>query len=187
MIHSWRACVYPFPLDKTAQLRRGSTTATNRSGSQPAFAEVRRAGRLGLRGGLAYFGDELVVSTTITDSMALVTLDGEPGVRVYHDRQLAGVTDKKGRLVISDIRNHETNVVAFEPTDLRLTADFSKTEVALVPGYRTGHLVDFDISHHADVIAHIIRPDGRSLDTGTGLGCIARLVRMMVHSVPMIR
>lgn len=131
--------------------------------------EGRRAGRLGLRGGLAYFGDEFVVSPAITDSMALVTLDGEPGVRVYHDRQLAGVTDKRGRLVISDIRNHETNVVAFEPTDLRLTTDFSKTEVALVPGFRTGHLVNFDVTHHADVIAHIQRPDGRPLDSGTEL------------------
>ena len=131
--------------------------------------EGRRAGRLGLRGGLAYFGDAFFASTTITDSMALVELDGEPGVRVYHDRQLVGVTDKRGRLVISDIRNHETNVVAFEPTDLPLTADFSKTEVALVPGFRTGHLVDFGISHHADVIAYVVRPDGRPLESGTQL------------------
>ncbi|MEH6809998.1 MAG: fimbria/pilus outer membrane usher protein [Hyphomonas oceanitis] len=131
--------------------------------------EGRRAGRLGLRGGLAYFGSELVVAPAITDSMALVELNGEAGVRVYHDRQLAGVTDKRGRLVISDIRNHETNVVAFEPTDLPLTADFSKTEVTLVPGFRTGHRVEFGISHHADVIAHVVRPDGRPLETGTRL------------------
>jgi outer membrane usher protein len=133
------------------------------------FSDVdgRRAGRLGLRGGLTYFGDTFIASPAITDSMALVELDGEPGVRVYHDRQLVGVTDKKGRLVISDIRNHETNVVAFEPTDLPLTADFSKTEVTLVPGFRTGHLVDFGISYHADVIVHVVRPDGRPLETGT--------------------
>jgi len=131
--------------------------------------EGRRAGRLGLRGGFAYFGDAFVVSPAVTDSMALVKLDGTPGVRVYHDRQLAGVTDKRGRLVISDIRNHETNVVAFEPTDLPLTADFSRTEVELLPGFRTGHLVDFGISHHADVIAHVVRPDGRPLETGSQL------------------
>ena len=79
------------------------------------------------------------------------------------------VTDKRGRLVISDIRNHETNVVAFEPTDLSLTADFLRTEVAVVPGFRTGHRVDFGISRHTDVIAYVVRPDGRPLETGTQL------------------
>lgn len=125
------------------------------------------AARVSLRGGIAYLSDEFVLTQTITDSMAVVSLNGEAGVRIYHDRQLAGTTNKNGRLVVSDIRDYEQNVLSFEPTDLSLSADFRSTELIVKPGLRTGHVIDFKIEHNVDVVFHINGPDGKALSGGS--------------------
>ena len=137
--------------------RFGDTSATL------SRVDTRTAGRLSVRGGAALIDGNWVVAPAITDSIAIVTIGREPGIRVFQDRQPVGVTDKSGRIVLTRLRPFERNTISFDPRDVRLDAEFNRTEMVVVPGLRTGHRIDFGITQSRNVIAYIVDPNGEPI------------------------
>jgi outer membrane usher protein len=131
--------------------------------------------RLSANGGIAVLHDAVLPAPPIGGGMALVAVGHEPGVRVYHDRQLVGLTGSDGRIVVTGLRPFEQNMLSYAPEDLPLSVKVDDTEVSLVPGLRTGHVVDFDARRVVNVLASIIDEHGgaiplhavvRNVDTG---------------------
>lgn len=96
----------------------------------------------------------------------MVSVGEEKGVRVYHDRQLAGKTDRRGRVALTRLRPFEKNVIAFEPTDASLSATFNRTEMTVVPGFRTGHAAVFEVRGKESFLAHVVDAAGTPLPRG---------------------
>jgi outer membrane usher protein len=151
--------------------------------------ENRTAGRLTLRGGAAVVNGTWVAAPSITNSLAVVTVGDQPGVQVFQDRQPVGRTDTRGRIVLTRLRPFERNIVSFDPRDVRIDRTIGVTDAVIVPGFRTGHQVDFNIGHSNSVLAYIVDMDGMPIASngslenadsgetypiGQGGGCMSR-------------
>lgn len=134
--------------------------------AQFSRVDDRTATRVTLRGGMVMLGDSFFFSPTVTDSMAIVEVGEEPGIRVYHDQQLVGETDKNGRLIISRLRSFEENHIRINPRDVGLSTELAFHQTDVTPGLRTGHRIDFQITRPNRVMAHLVLRNGLPLPTG---------------------
>ncbi|MFT3726179.1 MAG: fimbria/pilus outer membrane usher protein [Hyphomonadaceae bacterium] len=132
-------------------------------------ANGEEAFRLSARGGLAAVDGELISAPTIGGGVAVVSVGRQPGVRVFHDRQLVGVTDAEGKIIVPALRSFERNVISFDTEDLPLSVDFDATELVVTPGYRTGHKVAFKASQTFSMMVRIFTEDGAPLPTGASM------------------
>ncbi len=132
-------------------------------------ADGEGAVRLSARGGVAAVDGAWIPAPTIGGGVVVVSVGREPGVRVYHDRQLVGVTDSEGKVIVPGLRSFERNAISFEAEDLPLSVGFDQTELIVTPGYRTGHRVAFNATRPISLMAKIIDAEGQPLPAGASL------------------
>jgi outer membrane usher protein len=118
------------------------------------------AGSIGLNGGNAF------ASRTLGGSFATVLVDGYPGVRVYADDRLVGVTRADGSLTVPGLRPFEANQIRIDESDLPLDAHFDSNDILIRPSARTGTIVRFAVREERGVLMHVRREDGRNLPAG---------------------
>lgn len=134
-------------------------------------AQVAHAGgttgvRLSAAGAVGLIGGEAFASRTLGDSFAAVIVEGYPGLRVYADDQLVGVTDSGGTLVVPGLRAFEANRIRIDETDLPLEAQVEATEVMVRPFARSGTRVRFAVRAERGVLMRVRREDGSAVPAG---------------------
>lgn len=118
-------------------------------------------------GALAWLGSHLFPTRNIDGSFAVVSVGGEPGVRVYADHQLVGRTDATGQLLVPDLRPYEDNRIGIEQADLPLDAQISTMEQSAVPYSHSGTLVRFQVDHPHGALLTIELESGEDLPAGS--------------------
>ncbi len=96
-----------------------------------------------VEGGLAFLGGGVFASRRINDSFAVVDAKSE-GVTVYHENRPIGKTDKRGKLLVPDIRSYESNKVSIEPDDLPIESTISETQRRIALPERSGVVIRFE-------------------------------------------
>ncbi len=120
-------------------------------------------------GGLATVGGEWFASRGIRDSFAVVRVGEEEGVRVYHENQLIGRTDKRGRVVVERMLPYQRNALRLEEADLEIGARVDDLEMIAATRPRSGVVLDFDVHRSHDALVVVHGPDGEPLPLGTML------------------
>jgi outer membrane usher protein len=138
-------------------------------GVQAAHVNGSTGLRVSATGGIGLVGGRLFASRSLGDSFAAVRLDGYPGVRVYADDQLVGVTDRSGRLVVPGLRPFEPNRLRIDDADLPLDARVEATELVVRPFARTGSVVAFPVRPERGVVVQLRREDGSAVPAGARL------------------
>jgi outer membrane usher protein len=145
--------------------RRYAEFAARRRGRYgESVAQVARAGnvlgaRLGHGGSIGVVEGRGFVAPPIRGGFALVDV-GAAGVRVERDRFVAGVTNTAGRVVLTDLRPYDANVIAIRADDLPFDQTPAATQARISPAHGAGVLVHFTedtgqlIETHALVGAH---------------------------------
>jgi outer membrane usher protein len=105
-------------------------------------------------------------SRSLGNSFATVRVDGHPGVRVYADDQLIGVTGRDGALTVPNLRPFEPNRLRIDEADLPLEAQIDATEQVVRPYARTGSVVRFPVRMERGVLMRVRREDGTDLPAG---------------------
>ena len=123
--------------------------------------------RVGLRGGMAFFGGGAFLTNTVDDSFALVKVSDYQGVGVLRDNRPAGKTNENGQVFISRLRPYEENLVSIDPLDLPLTADIGALVLKPVPRRRSGVIIEFPIERTVAAILRLVDNDGIELLPGT--------------------
>ncbi len=98
-------------------------------------------------GAATLIGGELDFTRTVFDSFALIDVDGINDVPVYIDHQLITHTDKNGRALLHDLLPYQANRINVEPTELPLDTEIATRTLVIVPGYRSGVIAHFPVSH----------------------------------------
>ena len=93
-------------------------------------------------------------------------VDGHPGVRVYADDQLVGVTGRDGSVTVPNLRAFEPNRLRIDEADLPLEAQIDATEQVVRPFARTGSVVRFPVRMERGVLMRVRREDGTDLPAG---------------------
>lgn len=122
--------------------------------------------RVGAAGGVALLDGSVNLSRRITDSFAVVRVPGFPNVRVYADNQLVGRTDAAGEAMLPRLRAYESNPISIEQQDLPLDATVGTLQLAAIPYFRSGILLEFPVSRSHGATLSIDLDDGQPLPAG---------------------
>jgi outer membrane usher protein len=120
------------------RLNRGFVegSVTHQSGSGNAYATFS--------GALVAAGNGVFASQRIDDAFAVVNA-GAPGVKVLRENQPVGVTDSRGKLLVTGLNSYQPYKISIDPLDLPVNADIPQTEFYVVPAERSGVVASFDI------------------------------------------
>ncbi|MFM2051458.1 MAG: hypothetical protein RL682_1949 [Pseudomonadota bacterium] len=120
-----------------------------------------------VRGGVAVLGGHAYRSSWISDSFGVAHVADFPGVRVYTDNQLAGVTNASGNVVLPRLRAYENNKIRIDSRDLPLNAQVDALSVEATPYFRTGVLAEFPIRKASGALFQIMLDNGQTLPAGS--------------------
>lgn len=98
------------------------------------------------KGSLVLIDNSLRLTQPVTDSFALVKVEGVPGVRVKYSNQYVGVTDRTGRAIVPGLASYNENEVSIEPADIPMSFKSNVTRVFVSPPYRGGGVVSFKVT-----------------------------------------
>lgn len=122
--------------------------------------------RLSLAGTVGLVGDRLFASRRLNSSFADVRVERYPGVRVYADNQLVGVTDSKGRLIVPNLRAYEANPIRIDDSDLPIDARLPAFDALIRPYAKSGVIVRFSPRRDRGVMMRVRLADGTMLPPG---------------------
>jgi outer membrane usher protein len=137
-------------------------------------AQVARAGgttgvRLTAAGSFGLLGEDVFASRSLGSSFATVRVDGHPGVHVYADDQLVGVTGRDGSLTVPNLRAFEPNRLRIDEAALPLEAQIESTEQVVRPFARTGSVLRFPVRIERGALMRVRREDGTDLPAGAAV------------------
>lgn len=123
--------------------------------------------RLNASGGVVMLGGNAFVTRRIDDSFGVVKVGDYPNVTVYNENQKVSTTNSNGAALISDLRSFEENRISFEQSDLPLDARLESRNAIIVPGFRRGVLVGFDVASANGALLTVLQANGEPLPAGT--------------------
>jgi outer membrane usher protein len=122
--------------------------------------------QMGSTGSIAYLSGLTKPTRQIRDAFAVVNVGGFEGVRVYAENQEIGRTDENGQLFVPGLRPYLGNQLRIELDDLPLNARVGNINTRAAPFYRSGVVVNFDVSMATNVLLRAILPNGSPLPEG---------------------
>lgn len=123
--------------------------------------------RASASGGFAFLGGSPHFSREMRDSFAVVQVGSYEGVRVYADNQHVATTDADGRALLPRLRAYEENPVRIDISDLPLDAQINFVERRAVPFFRSGIVLDFEVTRSHAAIFRLQREGGEAVPAGS--------------------
>ncbi|MDP5163384.1 FimD/PapC C-terminal domain-containing protein [Enterobacter ludwigii] len=131
-----------------------------------ASADTNGFAYLSMSGALALIDSTIYAGRPIKDAFASVSTSGVPGVPVYVDNRLAGVTDNKGFLLIPELISFQKNKISIDTLSLPYGYQITEFEKTIVPGDRTGSIIQFGIHRDKSAILKLTDNNGFNLPQG---------------------
>lgn len=101
--------------------------------------------RLSAYGGIARVGGTFGFSRPIEDSFGLVSVGGLEGIRVYHNNQELGRTDKRGNLFLPSLGSYYENRISIEDKDIPIEYSLREVLKVVSPPLRSGSRIPFEV------------------------------------------
>lgn len=120
-------------------------------------------------GSVLFTGGLPKLAAPTQESYALVRVPGFRNVRVYANGTLAGRTDNRGDLIVTDIVPGYANQISIDARDLPITATFDRDRAVVSPFPHTGVTVTFNAAQKGAVRFRVIGEDGGALASGSML------------------
>lgn len=117
-------------------------------------------------GSVAYVSGMTKLTRQIRESFAVVNVGNIEGVRVYSENNEIGRTDSNGQILVPGLQPYTRNSLRIEVADLPLNARVDEVEREAAPYFRSGIVVNFDVSVSNNVLLHAILPDGSPVPEG---------------------
>jgi len=117
-------------------------------------------------GSVIVAGGGAFLANRVDDAFSVVDV-GAPDVEVFYENRPIGKTNKRGKLLVSDLRSYESNSISIDPSNLPLDASVSTTRQVVRPSDRSGAVVDFNVSAETRPALITIRNEaGNYVETG---------------------
>lgn len=100
----------------------------------------------GWRGGLVWMSGGLFAARTVNNSFAVVSTGGIGGIPVSLFNNKAGVTNRKGLLLVPDLSAYQKNTLDIDITGLPPDIQAERGRIEAVPSERSGVAVDFRLN-----------------------------------------
>ncbi len=113
----------------------GYTTTRGNARLTTAEIEGTRSTQAEVNTGLAWIGRDIYWTRPVRESFAVADATA-PGVRIYRDNQLVGITGANGRTLIPDLITYNTTRISLDAEDLPLDRGLTEAsqDIKLAPG-----------------------------------------------------
>ena len=142
-----------------SSLSSGRLAARSPVGNIDVDYDVARGGALtgniALSGAVAFAGPYAHLSQPISDSFAIVHVAGGERVNVLLDNQDAGMTDRRGMLVVPNLPSYSAQRIRIERNDGPVNMGLSNADQRLVVASRHGSVARFSASVVTAVIGSV--------------------------------
>ncbi len=118
-------------------------------------------------GSMVLMGGGAFVSRRITDSFAVVSTSGVADVPILYENRVAGRTDDRGYLLLTDLRGWQRNRVAIDPDQLDASVEVPSIERMVTPADRSGVHVPFQIRQVHSASLLLMDAAGQPVEAGT--------------------
>jgi outer membrane usher protein len=95
-------------------------------------------------GAIVYVGNTFGFTRPVDDSFAIVKVGQVSGVRVFHNNQEIGKTDRSGKVVLPNFHSYDTNQIRINDKDIPLNYALTGVTRFISPSFRSGALVSFE-------------------------------------------
>jgi outer membrane usher protein len=110
---------------------------TTRGNARLTAAEIEgaRSTQAEVNTGLAWIGNDVYWTRPVRESFAVADATA-PGVRIYRDNQLVGITGANGRALVPDVLTYNTTRIRLDTEDLPLDRGLTEAsqDIKLAPG-----------------------------------------------------
>ena len=117
-------------------------------------------------GSLAYLDGMTSFTRQIRDAFAVVNVGNIEGVRVYAENIEIGRTNENGQVFVPGLHPYLRNNLRIEVEDLPLNARVDQLQTQAAPYYKSGVVVNFDVSLSNNVLLRAVLPDGSPVPEG---------------------
>jgi len=118
-------------------------------------------------GSLIVAGGDVFIADRIEDSFAIVDA-GAPDVAVEFENRPAGKTNRRGRLLVPNLRSYEDNSLSIDPAGLPLETSLESTRETVMPHRGSGVLVRFGAKQQTNAtLITLLTPDGEPVESGS--------------------
>jgi outer membrane usher protein len=125
--------------------------------------------QIGTSGSVAYLSGLTKLTRQVNDAFAVVNVGDIEGVRVYAENQEIGRTNRNGQIFVPGLRPYLRNQLRIEIEDLPLNAKVGSVSTDTAPYFRSGVVVNFDVSVSNNVVFRAIQSDGTPVPEGAAV------------------
>lgn len=124
-----------------------------------AYAQIE--GSIALAGGDVFFGNR------IDDAFAVVDA-GAPGVDIMLENRPIGQTNRRGKILLPNLRSYDLNNITLDPSNLPVDARIDHTKQMVRPTERAGAVVNFKVETEGQVaLVTLKNENGDFIETGS--------------------
>lgn len=118
-------------------------------------------------GSIAIAGGDVFVGNRIDDAFAVVDA-GAPGVEISLENRPIGQTNRRGKILLPNLRSYDVNTITLDPGNLPVDARIDRTKQTVIPTQGGGAVVDFNVETEGRVALVTLKDEnGDVIETGS--------------------
>jgi outer membrane usher protein len=148
-----------------------SASVSHRSAHGHIDAGVQQYGRTAranaqVDGAVVFAGGDVFLSNRVDDAFVVVDA-GAPGVDVLFENRPIGQTNRRGKILLPNLRAYEKNRISIDPTNLPLDSLIDSTGETVVPRSHSGTVLNFAVKADTQAAQVTLRDDqGQPVEAG---------------------
>lgn len=120
-----------------------------------------------IEGSIALAGGDVFVGNRIDDAFAVVDT-GAPGVDILLENRPIGQTNRRGKILLPNLRSYDVNNITLDPSNLPVDARIDHTKQMVRPTERAGAVVNFKVETEGKVALVTLKTEsGDFVETGS--------------------
>lgn len=120
-----------------------------------------------IEGSIALAGGDVFVGNRIDDAFAVVDA-GAPGVDILLENRPIGQTNRRGKILLPNLRSYDVNNITLDPSNLPVDARIDRTKQTVTPAERAGAVVNFKVETEGQVALVTLKDEsGQFIETGS--------------------
>ncbi|MDA5634762.1 fimbrial biogenesis outer membrane usher protein [Agrobacterium rhizogenes] len=118
-------------------------------------------------GSIALAGGDVFIGNRIDDAFAVVDA-GAPGVDILLENRPIGQTNRRGKILLPNLRSYDVNNITLDPSNLPVDARIDTTKQTVKPTERAGAIVNFKVETEGQVALVTLKDEsGQFIETGS--------------------
>lgn len=118
-------------------------------------------------GSIALAGGDVFIGNRIDDAFAVVDA-GAPGVDILLENRPIGQTNRRGKILLPNLRSYDVNNITLDPSNLPVDARIDTTKQTVTPTERAGAVVNFKVETGGQVALVTLKDEsGQFIETGS--------------------